>query len=121
VVSKNADTLHGLATYLRDSGVSTASTRQVEASVDLADGSTAIVVFPDDFDWDMAVSALIRCQRKHPGVLVVLVTRSPRSFKSVAWPQSGTPPVLVPKPAWGWKILDAIRAHVDPETGDLSR
>ena len=117
IVSKSPDTLGGLAAYLQGAGATTEGTQQVEASVRVGASASAIVAFPDDFDWEAAVSALTTCLRAHPGTLLVVVTNAPGRFETVGWPDSGVTPLIMPKPAWGWTILDAIRAHFRNDSG----
>jgi hypothetical protein len=112
IVSKSPDTLGGLAAYLQDAGATTVGTHEVENSVLLGAGAAAIVAFPDDFDWEAGVAALSACLRTHPHALLVLVTNAPQRFAAVSWPDRGVTPLVMPKPAWGWTILDAIRAHL---------
>ena len=52
--------------------------------------------------------------RARPRFLALLVTREPRRYRAVieADARSVTPLVL-PKPSFGWDILDAIRAHAE--------
>jgi len=111
IVSKNAETLGGLAAYLERAGATTVGTHEVARSMRVGAGALAIVVFPDDFDWEAVVAALTACVRAHPRVLQVLVTNAPQRFDALGWP-SGTTPLVMAKPAWGWTILDAIRAHL---------
>ena len=112
IVSKRLDTLGDLAAYLQGTGATTAGTHEVEGSVRVGARASAIVAFPDDFDWEAAVSALCVCLRAHPHALLVLVTSAPQRFEAVGWPDGGVAPLVMPKPAWGWTILDAIRAHL---------
>jgi hypothetical protein len=43
-----------------------------------------------------------------------MVTREPRRFSEAFDADDRSPaPVVVPKPVWGWIILDAIRGHLD--------
>jgi hypothetical protein len=57
----------------------------------------------------------VACLRRDlPDVLVVLVTREPRRFTEAFVGDDRVPvPIVVPKPVWGWIILDAIRGHLD--------
>jgi len=121
VVSKNPETLDGLETYLQRAGVMTSSTRQLERSAQIVSGVSAVVVFPDDYEWEAVIGALTACMGSNPGALPVVVTNAPQRFDSVVWPDDTAIPLVVPKPAWGWTILDAIRAHLvepfDRESG----
>jgi len=113
IVSKNPETLDGLEAYLQRAGVATVGTREIERSREVARSASSVVVFPDDFEWDAVLLALTTCLRTNPNALPVIVTNAPQRFESVAWPDGGIIPLVVPKPAWGWTILDAIRGHLD--------
>lgn len=113
VVSHNPETLDGLQAYLRGAGVVTTGTLQIEQSPKLCRVNSALVFFPDDFDWDSVVTALRECRRLKPQMLPVLVTQHPQRFEALVWPGEGALPLVVPKPAWGFTILDAIRARLD--------
>lgn len=113
VISQNPETLDGLQAYLRDAGVVTTGTLQIEQSSKLCRVNSALVFFPDDFEWDAVVSALRECRRLKPQTLPVLVTQYPQRFEALVWPGEGALPLVVAKPAWGFTILDAIRARLD--------
>jgi hypothetical protein len=76
-------------------------------------------LFPDDFEWDGVVQALIVCLSSNPRALPVIVTNAPQRFENLHWPKNTTIPLVVPRPAWGWRILEAIQAHSNgrDETG----
>jgi DNA-binding NarL/FixJ family response regulator len=88
----------------------------------LAAATTALVIFPDDYPWEGAIAALDRCRAENPRVHLVIVTRTPLRFEALALADAGALTVVIPKPAWSWTILDAIRAHLDggpgPHGGD---
>ena len=68
------------------------------------------MLFPDDFALTDVMEAVELLVRDRPDVLPVLVTCNPRRFRSLAEALGAkTPAVVIPKPAWGWTILDAIR------------
>jgi hypothetical protein len=115
IVSKNSETLEGLESYLRGAGVVTSSTRLIARAAELGAGASAVVLFPDDYTWDAAISALTKCRTKTPRAPLVLVTRTPQRFEALTAPDDAALTVVVPKPAWSWTILDAIRAHVNDE------
>lgn len=113
VVSDNLETLDELQAYLRRAGVATKGTKHIDG---ITDGPTtapsAVVLFPDDFDTEAVMDALATIRKARPSLLFVLVTRDAKRFATV--PPGESPILVIPKPAWGWTILDAIRATIDP-------
>ena len=117
IVSDNPETIDGLEGYLRAAGAITQSTRELETSAQLVPiFAAAIVLFPDDFSSEVVFRTLADLRAKRPHALIVLVTREPRRFEALPSLDERVAPVVVPKPAWGWSILDAIRAHLGFET-----
>ena len=101
VVSDNPETLDAIARYLRGVGIAVRGTRALDEASELASRKrTAVVVFPDDYPTRDVHTALASLKRRD--VLTVLVTSDVRNF-------SETDTLVLPKPAWGWTILDAIR------------
>ncbi len=116
IVSDNPETLDGLESYLRRAGVTTNSTRHIEKCSEMTPPSASVIVlFPDDFRLDAVMSALAGLRDQRPAALPVLVTKEPKRFESVPSSAGGLSPLVVPKPVWGWTILDAIRARFDSE------
>jgi hypothetical protein len=112
IVSSSLETRDGLEAYLRGAGISTRGTSQLADLEEVAREASAIVMFPDDFAWEAVLSAL-RTTRENTSALVVLVTSRPFRFEALLWSHGSQEPMVVPKPAWGWTILDAIRAHLE--------
>lgn len=109
IVSNNPETLDSLQTYLRGAGVGARSARELEPCAVTASGATlAIVVFADDFRWESVVTTLADLALNAPQALPVLVTAHPQRFERLTL--SGSV-LIVPRPVWGWTILEAIRAH----------
>lgn len=112
VVSSNVETLERLLAYLEESGAPARGERSIDALKAIATGTTAVVLFPDDYDADGVTAALLELRRLRPRVLIVVVTRTPRRFQAALAPDGRSlPPLLMPKASFGWSILDAIRAH----------
>ncbi len=113
IVSTNVETLDGLQRYLQCAGVSSRCTRAIHDLASVAPpAATAVVVFPDDF-LESAVQMLFRELRQHrPKLLLLLVTREIQRFRRLAEQGSESRlPIILPKPSFGWEILDPIRAH----------
>ena len=109
IISKNPETLDGLEGYLQNAGLTTSTTRRIERFPESGGRSSAVVVFPDDFHWDAVLAALAESRRRNPRILQVIVTAHPQRFEALAWSEDDdAAPLLVPKPAWGWTILDAV-------------
>jgi CheY-like chemotaxis protein len=107
VVSDNPETLDGLARYLRDAGLSVRGTRAVDGVCELVPTShAALVFFPDDFAMASVRAALAALTRMRPRALRLLVTSSPQQFAAVEGVH------VLPKPVWGWTLLDAIHGRL---------
>jgi len=112
IVSANLETLDGLQTYLRGAGVAARGTRRLEDCSDLTAPSTvAVVLFPDDFRLESVVATLAEICASRPSILRLLVTGHPKTLEPLFGGHRNV--MIVPRPVWGWTILDAIRAHVD--------
>jgi hypothetical protein len=119
IVSTNPETLDALQNYLRGTGVAARCTRDLGACLRSAPATTvALVLFPDDFRWEKVVSALADLAAERPKVVPVLVTAQPQRFEDLTLPGRA---LILPRPAWGWTILDAIRAYVDPAPSTSER
>ncbi len=115
IVSANPETLDGLQSYLQSAGVAARGTRRLEDCNDLkAPATVAIVLFPDDFSSENVMATVIDIGTRGPGILRVLVTGHPKTFETLVDGRQNV--LVVPRPVWGWTILDAIRAHVDDDT-----
>ena len=122
IVSANAETLDGLAAYLRRAGVTTLASEHVEKLLEMTPlASSVVLLFPDDFGWESVMSALAALRAERPKTLPVLITKEPQRFESLLSTGGGVVPLLVPKPVWGWTILDAIRARIDAEPGETRK
>jgi hypothetical protein len=113
IVSANPETLDGLHSYLCGAGVSSHCTRGVQDLALVApELATAAVIFPDDFENEEVLVLLRALRRARPRLLSLIVTRAPQCFRDVVQDDGRSlPPVVLPKPSFGWDILDAIRAH----------
>jgi hypothetical protein len=113
IISTNPETLDGLQAYLRGAGLAARCTREVEGCAKLAPSRTlAFVLFPDDFPWESVMATLADFAEQRPLALPVLVTAQPQRFERLT---SAEHVLIVPRPVWGWTILDAIRAHLEAQ------
>jgi len=118
IVATNPETLDGLSSYLRGVGVGVRCTRDPAewAGFALASKtSVAVVMFPDDFRWEKVVTMLADLAALRPTVLPVLVTAHPQKFETV---RAADDVIIMPRPVWGWTILDAIRTQVARQESD---
>ena len=111
ILAANPETLDGLHAYLVGAGVSSQCTSAVHDVDKVApDRATAAVIFPDDFGHEDVLKLLRHIRRARPHLLAMLVTSEPQRFRSLVESEGlGRPPILLPKPCFGWDILDAIR------------
>jgi hypothetical protein len=113
VVSRNRETLHSLEVYLRGVGVAANGTRELERVVEMTPPSaTAVIVFPDEYAQLAVDKALLALHRDRSRALVVIVTHEPQRFEAHTTRSGASPPLVIPKPAWAWTIVDAVRARL---------
>jgi hypothetical protein len=114
VVADNPQTLEDLHSYFRQVGVASNGTRELDEVGRVPPAATALVLFPDDFGRAAVELALGAVRRARPRLLIVLVTGAPQRFGAALEPDGRSlPPLVIPKPAFGWTILDAIRGRND--------
>jgi hypothetical protein len=114
IVSANPETLDGLQSYLQGAGVAARGTRRLEDCVAMGIPATvAVVLFPDEFSRESVLATVLDIGARGPRILRVLVTGHPKTFD--AFVEGRRNVLVVPRPVWGWTILDAIRAHVEED------
>jgi hypothetical protein len=117
IVAANPETLDGLQAYLSGAGIAARCARDLDACKKAASARTlAVVVFPDDFRWEEVVETLAELAEHHPRALPVLVTAHPQRCEELRTVEEV---LIVPRPVWGWTILDAIRGRIDRREGDV--
>jgi len=111
VIAESRETTDGLHAYLQGAGVATRTMRALGDAATLSPATAAVVLFPDEFAVDevlLRISGLRRARSR----LLVVVTATPQRFRPALDPDGHSlPPVVLPKPTFGWSILDAIRDH----------
>lgn len=114
IVSKNPETLDGLQQYLGRAGVPSRTTRLLrDLTVVAPEHATATVIFPDDFAEEAALALIAELRRKRPRLRTLIITRAPSRFQSFLTADDDRLPMptIMPKPLFGWLILDAIRGQ----------
>lgn len=122
VVSDNPETVDGLQSYFVGVGIDAQSAASLDATAGLAERTTAVVCFPDGLGADDVIRRVRALRRRRPSLLLLLVTRDPRRYTTAFAEERNDPSIVVlPKPAFGWAIVDAIRLHAEAlGTRDLS-
>jgi hypothetical protein len=107
IISANPETLDGLQSYLQSAGFAARGSRSLDGC-DVT-SAVAVVLFPDDFTPEAVCVALAGFADRRAGVFQMLVTGSPKKFEHLTEELRNV--LVVPRPVWGWTIVDAIRAH----------
>jgi hypothetical protein len=116
VVADSPRTIDGLRHYLTEAGVTSHVTRELLGAGAVPPEITAVVLFPDEFETEVVQTTLLDWRSARPELLVVVVTTTPQAYRAALAPDGRSyPPVVLPKPAFGWTLLDSIRGHADRE------
>jgi hypothetical protein len=109
IIAKNRDTLDGLERYLSGCRVRV----EISALGDCPDDdTTAVVLFPDEFEAAELLRYVDTLHRSERSILLVLVTRDTRRVPGLAAVVGRVVPVVLPRPTFGWRIVEAIQRHV---------
>lgn len=112
VVADNPQTLDGLDVYFKGAGVASNCTHRLQDVSMVPPAATAVVLFPDDFHRGEVTTTIVSLRRARPKLLLVVVTGAPQHLGAALEPDGhSVPPLVLPKPAFGWTILDAIRGR----------
>jgi hypothetical protein len=112
IIAGNRETVDGLQGYLQRAGVASHTTRALGDASMIPPATTAVVLFPDDFGDADVVKRIASLRSARPELLLVLITSDGRRLSAALGSDPKSPPPIVfPKPAFGWDILDAIRAR----------
>lgn len=113
VVCDDDDTLVRMRDYLCRAGVETRATRHL-ADIWGQLAAQSVVLWPDDFDTDEVLDALRKLLLNVRSRFVIIITAEPRLFEplleALEDPESV---VIMPKPVWGWTILDLLRQRLE--------
>jgi hypothetical protein len=111
VISGSPETLDELTAYLSRAGVSSESRSAANPLAELPASARVVVVFPDDFPSHEIGAYLSLVGARRPELALVIVTRNAAAYAALCTPD-GRPlqATVLPRPAFGWTILDVIRA-----------
>jgi len=110
VVSDHAPTLSELRRYFSDSGLSAVVATSVLPTADaLAAEVGTLVLFPDGFPPAAIDEAIAGLRRRRRRLLLIVVTTTPHRFAAHDVDDGGLVRVVLPRPSFGWSIVDAIR------------
>lgn len=116
VVADSPRTIDGLRHYLTEAGVTSHVTRELLGAAAVPAETTAVVLFPDEFEVEVVETTVLDWRSTRPELLVVVVTTTPQAYRAALAPDGRSyPPVVLPKPTFGWTLLDNIRAHAERE------
>ncbi|MBP9111671.1 MAG: hypothetical protein KBF88_02635 [Polyangiaceae bacterium] len=115
ILAGNPETNRELNSYFREAGIASQATGAIWCDARMvAKSSNAVVIFPDEFGVDDVVTSVMSLRHSRPKLLVLLITATPQRFREALAPDGRSlPPIVLSKPAFGWTILDVIRAHTD--------
>jgi hypothetical protein len=109
IVTTNAETSADLRRYFEQFGVHAYDRHELQPDA-LQPATTAIVLFPDDFPQREVVSYLRGARAAQPRLALIAVTRYPQRFEQIeASDGSALELVVLPRPLFGWTILDAVQ------------
>jgi hypothetical protein len=109
VVCDDDDTLIRLRDYLVRAGVETRATRRLGDAWGRP-ASECIVLLPDDFNAGEVTDGLVQLLSSASSPFVIVVTADPRLYEPLIESLGNRESVVImPKPVWGWTILDLLR------------
>lgn len=109
VAATEPETLLGITAYLDAAGIASAPYTDISEVGTASDDTLVFVLFPDAFPWEAVVAALEGIRAHHGSALPVIVTSTPHRYEALTF---GERVLVVPRPAWGWSVLDGIRFHI---------
>jgi hypothetical protein len=112
IVCANRETQDDLQAYLRGAGFDSRAVGRIDGQAIEHPPPSVVIVFPDEFDADEVLAEISRLHREQPHVITVIVTRRTAYFASMLAADDKT--MVLPKPAWGWTILEAIQSRSPP-------
>jgi hypothetical protein len=114
IIAKSRETIDSLQEYFGRTGVVSHAVRSFDGLKAAAPSGTTVVLFPDEFDAEIVRQSISSLRSSTPASLIIIVTGSPQRLGASLDPDPRSrQPVVLPKPAFGWAILDAVRDQAD--------
>lgn len=109
VVGDDDDTLIRLRDYLVRAGVEARATRRL-AEAWGRPANECVVLLPDDFSVGEVTDGLVELICRASSPFLIVVTAGPRLYEPLIEGLGRRESVVImPKPVWGWTILDLLR------------
>ena len=110
MISRNAETVDGLQEYLSQIGFACSNCGVMNPLAEVGKQVTVLIAFPDDFPAHEVAAYLAMVRARRPGLKLVIISREPAVYHTMT-ELSGQPlnATVLPRPAFGWTIVDAIR------------
>jgi hypothetical protein len=107
LISNDRETLDGVTLYFERAGARVRSTTRLEEIGETTSSADAIIFFADDYPSAEAECAVSTFSAR----LTVVVTAEVAAFNACCARRTQIGRVVVlPRPAWGWVLLEAIRS-----------
>jgi hypothetical protein len=123
IVSRNTATAGGLRVYFEHFGVPSTVTDRMDVT-DRLDDVRALVVFPDEFPPSVAVEGIRGLARHFARSWAVIVTRDTARFEDLLSDVGAVSPgrlFVLPRPVWGWVLLDRVLQPLPSSLRDTQR
>lgn len=113
LVAANIPLISELSRYLQTAGVLVRPVPIVGRIVEVPRFDDAIVVFADDLEPTDVCALVNALPDDHRSPLLVIVTSYPRRYARLGVAEPHKRVLILPRPAWGWSIVDAVRACLE--------
>jgi hypothetical protein len=106
LVSLDRETLDRVGGYFEYMGALPSCTRRFEDAEARTRDADGVLVFADDYPFDVALRFVLGLRTK---VVVVVTADVARFRESLDGAGSSTNVLVLRRPAWGWKLVEAVR------------
>jgi hypothetical protein len=112
-VAANVPLIAELSRYLQTAGVVVRPVPVVGRILEVPRFDDAIVVFADDLESTEVAALVNTLPDDHRSPLLVIVTSYTRRYARLGVTEPQKRVLILPRPAWGWSIVDAVRMCVE--------